>query len=171
MWRQTSDIGSLDQRPGGIAMPFTRHPDADRRISSVLAIVRALLTLDLYPRHKKRFLSNCLWQLTEAEGCDKYSLRFMSEAALSAARRELRHEHVCRRAKMVDKLIADPESAELILSKAIGCIVTRSEHARLAEVDRQDKFIDGWERYLRAGITVMDTMTETRLDFSRMTSD
>ena len=42
-----------------------------------------------------------------------------------------------------------------ILDQAIGCTVTVEEHKRLAAYETEY----GWERYRKAGIVVIDTLT------------
>ena len=139
---------------------FQRHPDADERVRSALKVIESLLPLDIYPTMKRRFLSNCLWQITQAEGKTKYDLRYRSESSLSASRKEWRHEHVFRRKEMVDALLANPAAAEEIAAAAFGCVVTKSEHALLRGIDRTHREVNGWDRYRLAGIVVMDMATQ-----------
>lgn len=49
-------------------------------------------------------------------------------------------------------MAAKPEEIDNILEDAVGCTVTTEEHDRLAPFD--DEY--GWERYRKAGITVIN---------------
>lgn len=54
---------------------------------------------------------------------------------------------------MVRKLLdCHPGQVDEILDLAVGCTVTRAEHL---ELNKCDEF-DGWERYRKAGIRVVD---------------
>jgi hypothetical protein len=145
---------------------FEPHPDAEARRRSAITLIKAILPLDLYEKHKRKFLRNCLCKLTEAEGGKgrrrkkKYNLRFLSSEAEHASESELRHEHVYRCNPMVDLLMqANPAEIDEIIADAIGCTVTKAEHKELDKVDRRDPKIDGWKRYERAGIVVIDQTT------------
>jgi hypothetical protein len=143
-------------------MPFEEHPLAKERRHSAVALVKSLLreSPGLLLEHRREFLRLALWKITEAEcpGNRKYETRFRSQAVISASSvaKKLRHDHVFQRGKMVDELLlAGPEFVEHILDKAIGCTVTEDEDDRL----RAHKDTDGWDRYKKAGITVVDTKT------------
>jgi hypothetical protein len=99
-----------------------------------------------------------LWKLTEAEG-GKYGTRFKSSGAAGCEdKKKLRHDHVFQRKRMVAALMkAAPDEVDKILETAVGCIVTVEEHDLLSS--KFDKKCDGWERYRRAGIIVIDTQT------------
>ncbi len=145
---------------------YQRHRDAEWRIQSARRVIEVLLPLDIYPRMKRRLISHCLWQITEAEGRHKYDLRYRSQESLIASREELRHEHVRRRKDMVDALLNSPPDVEIIVAEAVGCVVTKGEHAKLAEIDRNHKTLNGWSRYRKAGIVVVDMVTGTPLQFA-----
>jgi hypothetical protein len=111
------------------------------------------------PDHVSDLIDVLLWRITEADG--KYNTRYKTSGALECAdRRQLRHEHVYPRSRMIDALLrAKPEQVDDILMDAIGCTVTREEHERL------HKFADqhGWDRYRKAELVVIDTDTGERL--------
>jgi hypothetical protein len=142
---------------------FKEHPDAKTRYESAVRIAKAILDLDLYPPHKREFLSVCIWKITEAHG--KYYTRFKSRAALASDRSNLAHEHVYRQKLLINKLLASPQDAESILSKAIGCTVTREEHGKLTVFDQAHPNADGWQRYKEVGIEVIDTLTDNLYQF------
>ncbi len=142
-------------------MTFKLHKHAQERTSSASALVQALIQAQgLVDQHRREFLGIALWKVTEAESRGKYNIRFQSEAARTAPREDKRHDHVFQRAKMVDDLLkAHTDEVEIIIAKAIGCVVTREEHTLL---DRY-KHLDGWDRYKKAGIAVYDTETGERV--------
>jgi hypothetical protein len=114
------------------------------------------------PEHRNEFLKLALWKVTEAEGTSKLNTRYQSKGASAAARgAKLQHDHVFQRAKMVDLLLAHSHDVDAILATAVGCTVTDAEHVRL------DTFrsLDGWARYERAGIEVIDKQTDEPLTF------
>ena len=134
---------------------------AKKRRSDAIEVIKALLKLDIDEKMKQKFLSNCLWQITQAEGKNKYDLRYKTKAALKAIeegrRKELRHEHVYPRKQMVQKLIGSPENVDEIVKDAVGCVVTEEEHAKLSQIDRDFPDLEGCQRYQEAGIAVFDT--------------
>ena len=144
---------------------YQRHPDADEKIRSALSVIEALLPLKIYLPMKRKFLSNCLWQITQAEGKTKYDLQYRSEASLESPSKKRIHEHVFRRKDMVNALLANPTSAKEIVARAVGCVVTESEHAQLAKIDKTCDGVDGWERYRLADIVVQDMATGSPLQF------
>jgi hypothetical protein len=141
---------------------YKKSDEADKLVESIKLIVSFLLDESnaIHPKHRKRFLDRCVWQLTEAQGKRKYDLRYVSENARlrleQNVKKGLRHEHVLRRAKMVQRLMEHPAQAASILDQAIGCVVTIEDHKLLDEVDRQFPDVNGWERYRLAGIKVYD---------------
>jgi hypothetical protein len=143
--------------------PYQPHPKASRRRKSAITAAKAILGLDLYPPHKRRLLSVCVWKITEADG--KYRTRFKTQEALHSERCDLTHEHVYRRKRLITALLQAPANADIILARAIACTVTRQEHIRLCKQDRARPDLDGWERYRRSRITVIDTLTQRSYGF------
>jgi hypothetical protein len=141
---------------------YVRPADADERIEGAILVIEALLPLRIQDRMKRKFLSNCLWQITQAEGRTKYEIRYRSKASLEAPKRALRHEHVTTRKVMVEQLLANPKKAREIAEEAIGCVVTHDEHLLLSAVS---KSLDGWARYQDAGILVVDMVKGKRVRF------
>ncbi len=72
---------------------YKPHKDKDKRIKSAITAIKALVALDLYPAHKKNFLSNCIWKITVADGTHKHKIRFRSIESLEKDK-DLRHDHV-----------------------------------------------------------------------------
>ena len=148
-------------------LKFKPHPQAEERKRSALALIKHLLAAKdspgVLPNHLREPLDVGLWKLTEAEG-GKYNTRFRSQGALNCIDKKRQHDHVFQRAKMVTALEkamekATPDKIDQILTKAVGCVVTVEEHKRL---EKFDKKCDGWERYQKAGILVIDTLTGKR---------
>ena len=127
---------------------YKPHREREARIKSAVAAISALLPLDLYPAHKKELISVCLWKITEADG--KLNVQYWSEGALSADKKELRHEHVYERRELIQRLL-DGETPESVVCNAIACIVTREEHKLLSESEES-----GWNRYSDANVRVFD---------------
>ena len=138
-------------------MNFSPHVQADERKRSAVALTKVLLETKNDPTilltHFRELLRILLWKLTQAES-STHKTRFQSRGALRCRNKgNLRHDHVFQCAKMIDALLANPERADEILGTAIGCTVTKAEHAHLHKFDDED----GWERYRKAEIVVMDT--------------
>jgi len=127
--------------------------------------VRAIMRLKINPGVKKPLLSRCIWLITEAN--EKYRLRFRSEEALGAAKKELRHEHVFPRRDLIRALMRSTSSVKRILKKAVACVVTEDEHRRLDRVSRENPRLEGWKRYKVAGIRVYDVQRNAWINSKR----
>ena len=139
--------------------PYRPHPDRDDRLASAIRAAEALVNLDLYPAHKRELLSICVWKVTEIDG--KQNLRFVSRGAVEASVGEsLEHEHVFPRKGMVDEMMGGKPVAE-VLKDAVACLVTKSEHEQLTRETRGNPDLVGWARYEKAGIEVIDRLSQT----------
>ena len=136
--------------------PYARRADADARVASALNAMRALLSAEILPTHRRELLSTCIWKLSLAEAPSKYETRYVTPAALLSAKGNRVHEHVHERAKLVDDLIAGTLKPEDLPALAQACVVTASEHATLGEVGRSDPSVSGWARYRAATMAVID---------------
>ena len=149
---------------GGImkATPFRPRDDTSDRVTSAKRIISALLGLRSTVRddHLRELLSVCLWKITEAEPDHKHRTRFRSERALKARARDLRHEHVFERSKLIEELLSNPARADEIADLAVACTVTAAEHQLLEAACRNDPGLSGWARYKAAGIRVIDMTTK-----------
>ena len=147
--------------------PYTRSwvesPDASDHLRSAAALARfAVASDELTDYHQRQLLNNAVWYVTEAAG--KYNTRFRSagvlwleaEAPIRKWRSELRHDHVTRRAALIRQLMMADADVEAVLRAAVSCVVTKSEHELLS---RFDEVMDGWDRYLAAGVDVYDMAT------------
>jgi len=151
-------------------MAFQRHRSTEERKRSAIVLAKTLLQEipGLLPEHRRECLGIALWKYTQAEGLSKYKTRFRSKASISAVARDLRHDHVCQRAIMIDTLLqAKSEDVDEILRNAVGCTITKDEHTLLERF----KHLDGWERYRRAEIVVIDMETGQPFEFPHPRED
>jgi hypothetical protein len=151
-----------------IMQQTSAKPSAEDRRRSAVALVKLLLkdVPDLLNQHRVECLKVALFKLTEAETGKKHRLRFQSDAARSADKKLLRHDHVFQRGKMVEELLnvkSRPEDVDKILDRAVGCVITKDEHVRLNRYNHKD----GWGRYQEAGMVVIDTETGKPFEFPR----
>ncbi len=140
-------------------MAFQLHPRAEERKRSATTLIKLLLAEDrpgVLTEHYVELLGILLWKLTEADS-QKHKTRFQTQGALNrCGNTKLQHEHVFQKAKMIALLMkAKPEEVDSILQDAVGCTVTKEEHEVLKGFDAEY----GWDRYRKAGLTVIDTLT------------
>ena len=142
---------------------WSPRPDAADRRSSSLALCRAVLKVrnELTVPHVREALKLAVWKYTECDG--KYTGRYRSENALFQPNTLVHHEHVFTIRSLVDQMLDTPARAERILSSAIGCVVLRSEHKMLGEVEKANPAVTGWDRYQLAGIRVWDLAERRRV--------
>ena len=134
--------------------PYRPRPDREERLSSAIKAAEVLVSMDLYPQHKRELLSICVWKATELDG--KLNTRFCSRGAIEAGpETKLNHEHVVERAKLVDRMLAG-ESVDGCLKSAVACVVTVDEHKLLTKLSREKPELEGWDRYEAVGIEVVD---------------
>jgi hypothetical protein len=132
---------------------WTSDPAAAEKLASARLLISTLLTLrgKVRPQHLRKFLSHALWLVTQADG-GKYGIRYCTKAAIGQPVKLLHHEHVSTRKSLVTALL-DGEAIEDVMTRAIGCVVTREEHKTL-------KTGVGWNRY--RGVKVIDRATGKR---------
>ena len=173
-------------------LTWEAHPDAyNIRRSAALAITRVLEWDDIYEYTKERIINYVLlWDLTEGAEKNfpgvrgkylqidkKYNLRYWSEAAIdiydlnqkNKRFKNLRHEHVLERDKLMNFLDSDKETSEKIniLSNPANvpaCVVTIAENNRLNKI----KNVAGWDRYNAAGIKVFDRLNNKHADTQKL---
>lgn len=149
-------------------LEWTPPPGLDDKLAGLLALAEAVLAADDVPVAEQRRLLRewLLWKRTEASGNPgQYDLRYYSTSAvahrLDHGTAGLRHEHVFTRKSLADELLAAPRSAaRLLRTKAVACVVTEQEAAKLNTSKEQ-----GWLRYKNSGIEVSDRGTGEVLDF------
>lgn len=143
---------------------FKPHPQSDGRKRSAIILIKYLLRKknpDVLAVHRRELLSILLWKITLAES-SKCKARLRTQGATSSSKKiKLEHDHVFQRAKMIAALEkAALQEVDGILKNAVGCVVTKKEHARLSEFDNK---YHGWDRYRKARLTVIDTETGERV--------
>ena len=135
---------------------FKPHPQFEERKRSAITLIKYVLTAkqpEVLPTHRQELLTILLWKLTLAPCRNKYATRYQSKGAMDGGSK-LRHDHVYQRKKMIAALEkAGSDEVDNILKRAIACTVTVEEHDRLSKF----KGYDGWDRYQKAGIEVIDT--------------
>ena len=135
--------------------PWTPLEEAEQKAlaQSVRMLVEVALRMP-FESTRNEALKIALFQLTEeGGGSRKTAPRFRSRAAFEDSNAKCQHEHVVERRWLRSALAARPDMADEILGLAIGCLVTKLEHERLAAVDAS---LFGWERYRAAGVEVLD---------------
>jgi hypothetical protein len=135
--------------------PWTPLEEAQKKalVQSVRMLVDVALRMP-FERTRNEALKIALFQLTEeGGGSRKTAPRFRSRAAVDDLTAKCQHEHVVERRWLRSALAARPDMAGQILGMAIGCLVTKLEHERLAALDAS---LFGWERYRAASIDVVD---------------
>lgn len=135
--------------------PWTPLEEAEAKAlgESVRMLVDVALRMP-FERTRHEALKIALFQLTEeGGGSRKTAPRFRSRAAVDDFAAKCQHEHVVERRWLRWALGARPDLTGEILGMAVSCLVTKSEHERLASVEAS---LFGWERYQAAGIEVLD---------------
>jgi hypothetical protein len=140
-------------------MVFKPHPHAEARRRSAVALIKYLLAEkkpEVLSVHYREVIGILLWKITEAES-PKHKTRFKSKGAMECVdKAKLHHDHVFQRKRMIAALEkAAPHEIDDILNSAIGCTVTVEEHLLLSQFEEEY----GWERYRKARIVVIDTLT------------
>jgi hypothetical protein len=113
--------------------------------------------------HLRKVLNTTIWMHTIADG--KKRPRYFSIGSTAANAGKLEHEHVYQRERMITAMLNNPSEADKIMASAVACTVTKSEHDRLHQCDA---LIDGWPRYILAGIDVIDRQTGKSADLHEL---
>lgn len=117
--------------------------------------------LDARPAVRREVLRMYVLSLvTQGTLPGKGNTRYVSAGSTSATRDEkLEHEHVYTRSFLADLILANPhpDAVRWILTNlAVAATVTRTEHTALTRVP---KAVQGWARYVEAGVPVTDLVT------------
>src|SRR5487761_2457834 len=106
---------------------FEPNIDADECILSAVVLIDLLLA-NRNSKILEKHLKILIGKITEAHG--KRNTRYWSNEALQCSdQKQLRHEHVYTRKRMIQALlVAGPKQSREILKDAIGCTVTAKEH-------------------------------------------
>lgn len=136
--------------------PARRRTDADALIASARRVMALALTAEgLERRHRKALLDRMLWSLTE-EPWGKLTVPFRSAAALrERSVSNLRHEHVWSKKTLIAELFGAPDQLDVIVERAVACVVTKDEAQLLDGKGSPAKGLEGWARYRAVTIDVM----------------
>lgn len=149
---------------------LNKKEEQKKVISSAINVIKYILKSKkgIILEHKKRILTSMIWVITEADGLTaekrtgyKKKITYISEGVKlkrdkgDESIKGLIHEHVYKRKNLVQELINNPQNINLIVKKAIGCVVTGEEHKKLHKI--KDCDCDGWERYKKSDIKVFNT--------------
>jgi len=135
---------------------FYEAADADKVREGTIACIEAVFQASSSTAIKHKFFDTACWLVSERNG--KWNSRYRSEASLTADKATLRHEHVIPRASLwfVGRRSLSARDALMMCE---GCVVTEDEHRKLHAVEEGYS----WDRYVKAGITVIDMKTEQTL--------
>jgi hypothetical protein len=146
-----------------IPKEYKPKKNRDEVVTSAYAGIKLLLSesaKNIILVHKKELLTILLWKLTGLDG--KYNCRYATKGSLENLDKEIQHEHVYTRKEIIEELLEKPDDYKEILSKAVACIVLKEEHDLLSKLD--DSRINGFERYKKCGLTVIDRLTGKAID-------
>jgi len=141
---------------------FRERPDKELRVKSAIVLAGIVLqdAPDVLVPHRRELLDKMIWKITEAESMNKLRTRYCSLEAYSLPDEKLHHEHVFEKEKLITELLrCGPSLVERVLSVAVACVVTETEHDRLYGLPER---LHGWDRYVEAKIPVVDVM-ETQI--------
>lgn len=113
---------------------------------------------------KRSMLDPLLEQWTSIDG--RYCTRYRSLLALSEPSLPVEHDHVWTKRSLCRVLLSDLDERlvrQMVRTLAVGCVVLKTEHQRLTELDRDEKsgHLTGWARYEEVGVDVIDMQTKT----------
>jgi hypothetical protein len=132
------------------------------------AIEESIVALDESQRIdttlKRSMLDPLLVQWTSIDG--RCGTRFRSLLALSEPSFPVEHDHVWTKRSLCRVLLSDLDESlirQMIRTLIVGCVVLKTEHRRLTELDRDEEsdHLTGWARYEEAGVEVVDMQTMT----------
>lgn len=145
--------------------PYKPRKDRNEAEKSIINMIYNILKMkNVRQKEKKIMIKILLCRLTETKS-GKFSCRYRTKLVFSDEEYKIQHEHVYRREITYKELVNNPENYKEILNKCIGCVVTKEEHKLLNKIDKKYKNINGWERYKKAGIKVLDMKTNQPLIF------
>lgn len=136
----------------------------DEHVVAAARAARIAVAADVPWRIKKEWLSTVAWFAALPDPAAKMRQRYATREFLETGSGE--HEHVVPRRwlRVRDAVTQAPEHAEEIFGLAVACNVTKSEHLRLNK--HRERF--GWDRYIAAGLEVIDTSNGRVADLEAM---
>lgn len=140
---------------------YVQRPDFDERLADVRKTLAAILQLDISVPMKKRMVGYVIWEVaTYLNG--NFKGRYRSKGVLAPGA-TIQRDHVNQKARIIERLLANPDQADSILGDLVHCVVTKEEHDRLTAYSKMNSDVDGWDRYRMAGVEVMDMLTGKQL--------
>jgi hypothetical protein len=142
--------------------PYVSSPAEKRRLADIKILLNAIRTLSIEEPVKKRILVHVVWEIAFATGNTQVSFmgRYRSAKVVSQSGLPIQRDHINKKAALIAALLGPSPDLEAIIERAQCCVVTDDEHAQLGAVGTK---IDGWERYLAAGISVYDMATDSKV--------
>ena len=136
---------------------ISQYSPVEDRQAKLESAVRALTVIvndnKITSDHKKWLVDKITWLITEVDG--KFNVRYRTVGVSNGGNDQVQHEHVFTRKAIKEYLVAHPQEVDETVKLVTGCLVTKSEHERLTLI----KEADGWERYAKAGVDVVDGVT------------
>ena len=157
---------------GNPASKFEPPHDQNAALQDATRLLTTIAGLDIRDRIKGCILREALWVVYYACTGDTknprnhWYARYRSMGVKSSNPCDrVRREHVYRLKNAIKELTQHSCDVNRIAEKAtFVCHVTKAEHDALTEVDnksdKEGKSIDGWERYVEAGIKAYDMQQE-----------
>lgn len=136
---------------------YVPHRDREKRVRSATKAIKVLVDArkSISESHLKELIRICLWKISIADGKTKTRYcSFKSKSVINT--QELQHDHVFENRKLIGKILDNPDNIEKVVNDCIGCVVTKKEHERLTKISRENPCLEGWQRYDKAGIKVVD---------------
>ncbi|MFL6257199.1 MAG: hypothetical protein ACJ74T_19500 [Pyrinomonadaceae bacterium] len=131
--------------------------DYDARLSDIKKALASILQLDIHTQMKKRIVGYVIWEVaTYLHG--NFKGRYRSKGAMTPGA-VIQRDHVNQKARIIERMLANPDQVDARLSDLVHCVVTKEEHERLTAYSKSNPEIDGWDRYRMAGVEVMDMLT------------
>lgn len=121
-------------------------------LEDVHKAIESIWESNIKEKLKKDIFDLLIWRVTEING--KYNTQYRSKMALEIKDTKLlHHEHVISRKYLKERLLKAKNKKELkeIMDSILACVVLREEHKKL----KND--IEGFERYKKVGIEIVDT--------------
>lgn len=141
--------------------PYVRVSDFDARLADVKKVLASILQLDIHVQMKKRMVGYVIWEIAEYLN-GNFKGRYRSKGALIPGV-PIQRDHVNQKARIIERLLANADQVDTILSDLVHCVVTKEEHERLTAYSKLNPELDGWDRYRVAEVEVMDMLTGKQL--------
>ena len=141
---------------------YVSLPAEKQRLADIKILLDTIRTLPIEEPIKKRMLVHVVWEIAFATGNTQGSFmgRYRSAKVINQSGLPIQRDHINKKAALIAASLGPSPDLEAIIECAQCCVVTDDEHAQLGAVSAE---IDGWERYLAAGISVYDMATGSKV--------